>query len=192
MSKRVSGTNKTDEELVELIQAGDVELFAQIIDRYQAKLIAYVRRIVYSQQAAEDVTQETFIKSYKNLQGFKTNKKFSSWIYRIAHNEAVNYIRKNQHEITVSDDAWFDTKPSQLKDVEAELDRKISSQSLAAALRELPRKYSEPITLHAIEGNSYEEISDILRIPKATVGTRINRGKVKLKASLTKKGGRDG
>jgi len=85
---RKSSTEKTDEEIVRLIIAGDVELFAQIIDRYQTKLIAYARRIVFSQQAAGDVAQNVFIKSYQNLQSFKMNKKFSSWIYRIAHNEA--------------------------------------------------------------------------------------------------------
>jgi len=192
MVKSDSSTDKTDEEIVELIVAGDIELFAKIIERYQTKLIIYTRRITYSQQGAEDVVQETFIKSYQNLNGFKMNKKFSSWIYRIAHNEAVNYVRKHHREITVSDEAWFDTKPSELASVEIELDKKISNQALASAMKDLPLKYREPIMLHAIEGKSYEEVSDILRIPKATVGTRINRAKSKLEASLMKKGGRDG
>jgi len=187
-----TSTKQSDKEIVEQIVAGDTELFAEVIARYQKPLIVYTRKITFSQQAAEDVIQNTFIKAYQNLRGFNTKKKFSSWIYRIAHNEAVNYIRKNKHEITTSKETWFDSKASEHESIESTVDRKLSSEALANALRELPLKYREPIMLHAMEGKSYDEISYILRIPTATVGTRIRRGKSKLKAIIKAKGGIDG
>lgn len=186
-----TSTKQSDEEIVKQIIAGDIELFAEVIARYQKQLIVYTRRITFSQQAAEDVTQNTFIKTYQNLRGFDTNKKFSSWVYRIAHNEAVNYIRKNKREITTSEEAWFDSKASERESVESVVDKKLSNEVLARALKELPLKYREPVVLHLLEGKSYEEVSDILRIPTATVGTRIRRGKSRLKAIIKAKGGID-
>lgn len=187
-----TSTKQSDVEIVEQVIDGDVELFAEIITRYQKPLIVYTRRITFSQQAAEDVTQNTFIKSYQNLRGFDTSKKFSSWIYRIAHNEAVNYIRKNKREITTSKETWFDSKASDRESVEAEMDKKLTSEALSHGLMQLPLKYREPLVLHTLEGKSYDEISDILRIPPSTVGTRIRRGKSKLKVLLQAKGGGNG
>lgn len=184
MARRDSSTKKTDEEIVELVLAGNDELFAEIIRRYQRQLISYTRRLTFNTQAAEDVTQNAFIKTYQNLRSFDSNKKFSSWIYRIAHNEAVNYIRKHRREITTSDEAWFDTKASTQESIEETLDKKINNKVLYSALKQLPLKYREPIVLHMLENKSYEEISDILHIPTATVGTRIRRAKAKLKAIL--------
>lgn len=176
--------HKSDEEIIELVVAGEIDRFEDIINRYQMKLIAYARRITYSQQAAEDVAQETFIKSFRRLKSFKTNKKFSSWIYRIAHNEAVNYIRKHHREITVSEDGWFDTQSKEVEAVEDKMDKEFDKQFLARALSRLPLKYREPIMLYAIDGKSYQEISDILRLPIATVGTRISRAKTRLRTLL--------
>lgn len=187
-----TSTKQSDEEIVEQIIAGDTELFAEVIARYQKQLIVYARRITFSQQAAEDVAQNTFIKAYQNLRGFDTKRKFSSWIYRIAHNEAVNYVRKHRREITTSEDSWFDSKQSESESVEEVVDKRISNEALAKALMELPLKYREPIILHTLEGKSYDEVSDILRIPTATVGTRIRRGKAKLKAIMKAKGGKNG
>jgi len=185
MVTRDSSTKKTDEEIVGLILAGDDELFAEVIRRYQRQLISYTRRLTFNTQAAQDVTQSAFIKSYQNLRSFDSNKKFSSWLYRIAHNEAVNYIRKNRREITTSEETWFDTKASNLESAEVIVDRQLDNKALSAALMRLPLKYREPIILHTLENKGYEEISDILHIPASTVGTRIRRAKVKLKVILT-------
>ncbi len=103
----------------------------------------------------------------------------------------MNYIRKNKREITTGEEAWFDTKASERESVESVVDRKLSNEILAESLKKLPLKYREPIVLHTLEGKSYEEVSDILRIPTATVGTRIRRGKTKLKAIIKAKGGID-
>ena len=83
-----------DEELVELIIKDDQELFGERVTRYQDKLERYILRLGSSKEQSQDVVQDTFIKAFKNLRGFNQSLKFSSWIYRIAHNEAINLFKK--------------------------------------------------------------------------------------------------
>jgi RNA polymerase sigma-70 factor, ECF subfamily len=84
----------TDNELVEIVRKRDQERYGEIIERYQGKLTAYLYRLIGSREEAQDLLQDVFIKEYKNLNSFDVARKFSSWIYRIAHNEAVNYIKR--------------------------------------------------------------------------------------------------
>jgi len=89
--------NKTDEEIVELVSKGNKELYAEIIQRYQTKLMRYAQYLIDDYAKASDAVQESFIKAYINLNGFNTKKKFSSWIYRIVHNEAMNLVNKHKN-----------------------------------------------------------------------------------------------
>jgi RNA polymerase sigma-70 factor, ECF subfamily len=88
----------SDEQLVEEVRSKDQELYSHIVDRYQAKLMRYIKYLIFDEYKAADVVQETFIKAFINLNGFDTRKKFSSWIYRIAHNEAMNSVKKYHRE----------------------------------------------------------------------------------------------
>lgn len=88
----------TDKELVRLTIKEDKELFSYIIDRYERKLIAYVNRLINNKYEAEDLVQQTFMNTYINLNSFDQKKKFSSWIYRIAHNQAVTWLRKKRYK----------------------------------------------------------------------------------------------
>jgi len=183
---------KTDDQLVAKILAGDDDAFGEIVDRYQAALNRYVKGIVFSEASAADVVQEAFIKSYVNLRSYRPGKKFSSWLYRIAHNEAISYLRRHRREVTIEDENWFDRIIDDKLEVEKLVDRKINHQKLNVALMKLKEKYRSPLVLSSIEGKSYEEISEILRIPVNTVGTRIRRAKQQLKVLLSEKGGIDG
>ena len=178
----------TDEKLVEKITKNDQELYIHIVERYQGPLIRYVRTIVYEHEAAEDVVQNTFIKAYQNLRSFKLDKKFSSWIYRIAHNEGINYIKKHKREVRPDDETWFDSVPDERLTAEDEVDLKILKSATGSAIAKLEEKYREPLTLFYLEAKSYQEIGEILRIPTATVGTRINRAKKQLKDLIKEKG----
>jgi len=180
---------KTDESLVKAITDGNKELYAEIVKRYQEKLIRYARGILNgNQSAAEDVVQETFIKAYMNLKSFKIDRKFSSWIYRITHNEAVNYIKKHKKEIQHDDEEWeskiVDYRPSQADEVEKMFSKKVVKKSLL----KLDLKYREPLMLYIYQGSSYEEIGEILKMPIATVGVRIARAKQQLKTILKQEG----
>ena len=179
----------TDEQLVQKITTGDKELYSEIVQRYQAKLVRYTTMLLNGNvAAAEDVVQETFIKSYINLRSFNVKRKFSSWIFRISHNEAMNYIRKHKKEIQHDDEEWeskiVDYRPNQSEEV----DEMFKNKKISKALSKLDLKYREPLVLYIYHGNSYAEIGNILKMPAATVGVRISRAKTQLKTIFKKEG----
>jgi RNA polymerase sigma-70 factor (ECF subfamily) len=168
---------KTDEEIVEIVRNDNKELYAQIIERYQDKLLRYAEYLIGDHDKASDAVQESFIKAYINLNGFDVKKKFSSWIYRIVHNEAMNLIDKNKKTVKLDPEVDFD---SGLNIEDAYIKEELVSHA-HACLEEMNINFREPLSLYYIENKSYEEISDILRLPMGTVAVRINRAKVILK-----------
>ena len=172
-----------DEQLVLIIREGDGELYSHIIKRYRSKLSRYLGRFISDPDELEDVLQDVFIKAYRNLYGFDVKRKFSSWIYRIAHNEAVNHIKKNSKVRVSLDDIEYKIVDEKI-DLGSKIDKKILRKNIAESLENIGFKYREVLTLFFFEDKSYEEISDILRIPVNTVGTLILRGKKLLKKQL--------
>lgn len=178
-----------DEEIVELVRNGNKEFYTEIVQRYQAKLLRYVTYLIQDRESASDVVQDAFIKAFVNLWGFDTKRKFSSWIYRITHNEAINYLKKQKREILIKDkvlEGLVDTR----KQPEDEFNHGELKKMIKECLEELPIKYRSPLVLFFLEAKSYEEISDTLRIPIGTIGTRINRGKKLIQRICKKNGGR--
>lgn len=169
--------NFSDEEIVEKVRSIDQELYAVIVDRYHGKLLRYAMSLIKDEHKSLDVVQESFIKVFVNLKGFDTKKKFSSWIYRIVHNEAMNVIKKYHKEIPILDNVDF---PSN-ENIENDFEQKEITDAVKKCLEEIPLLYSEPLALRYIEEKTYEEISDILRIPMGTVATRMNRAKIVMK-----------
>ena len=181
-------SERTDEELVSL-SLEDKEAFWIIVRRYEDKLSRYIKRIsLIRGDVLEDLLQDIFVKVYVNLNSFDTSLKFSSWIYRITHNETISYFRKNKkHEEFVSiPDEDLEVVASELH-IEEDHSNKDSLEKLNEGIFELKEKYREVIVLKFIEDKSYEEISDILQIPTNTVGTQINRAKKHLKKILISK-----
>lgn len=173
----------TDEMLVAETRTKDKELYAYIVKRYQDKLTRYVRYLISDENRAADIVQDAFIKAFVNLNSFDTKKKFSSWLYRIAHNEAMNAVKKHRKEVPLDID--FDVP---VKDgVEEEFDKKEIVQKAHKCLDQMPLMYSEPLALYYLDEKSYEEIGDILRIPMGTVATRISRAKILMKKICQKK-----
>ena len=174
--------NLTDEQLVAVVREKDKELYAEIIRRYQQKLGHYLRKFIRNDDELQDVLQNVFIKTYRNLYDFDVKKKFSSWIYRIAHNEALNYLKKHSKEINVEmEELEIVDDKLDLKD---KIDHAFLKERIERALSSLKLKYREPLILYFFEQKSYEEITDILRVPRNTVGTLIARGKKQLKEEL--------
>lgn len=170
---------KTDEELVVEIRNGNVDLYGEIIKRYKIPLFSYIKRFSYSSDDAEDILQEVYLKIYRNLFGFDTKKKFSSWAYRIAHNETINYLKKHS-KIKISLDELNRDILDEKIDLEQNLDQKFLAKEMEKYLNLLNIKYREILILYYFEEKSYEEISEILRLPKNTVGTYIYRAKKNL------------
>lgn len=181
----------TDAEVVQLALADNAH-FGILIDRYSDKLRRYIARLgVRSSEDQDDVLQEVFIKVYRYLNGFDTNLSFSSWVYRIAHNETMTWFRKRQvrpegHLIADSDDVLA-LVADDISDPEIAANTALDAAQLSAALVDIDQKYRDVLTLRYFEGKEYEEISDILKIPVGSVGTLIHRGKQKLKHHLQAK-----
>lgn len=169
---------ETDEELARLVQKGDSEVFALLVQRYETKLMRYAQRFLNDYSDAEDGVQEIFIKIYQNINSFDSTRKFSSWAYRIAHNELINILKKKRTlPLPFFDpDTLFPhpvAKENPVKDVEQLQLR----QALDNCLNQVPPKYREPLVLFYLQELSYKEIADVMRIPISTVGVRIKRGK---------------
>jgi len=170
-------SNLSDEKVVDLIRRENPDYFAELMDRYQRKLLRYADNLLSDEHKAQDVVQDSFIKAYINLNGFNVNKKFSSWIYRIVHNEAINLINKYKKQVRLSEDIDFDSGIN----IEDEFIKKEINEHTHSCLEKLPSMYAEPLVLYYLEDKKYEEISYILKLPIGTVGIRINRAKKLLK-----------
>jgi len=184
-------TDISDEALVKRIIEQDQELYVHIVERYEAPLLRYARSIVFDHDIAADVVQQAFIKAFTSLRSFNQKLKFSSWIYRIAHNEAVNYIRKHKREVQ-PDEEWWQGLPDESEPIDIEYDKKLTKELIGSCLDRIPIKYRQPLILHHYEYKSYKQISDILRLPVNTVGVRINRAKQQLAELLRTQGVDDG
>ncbi|MCX6793391.1 MAG: sigma-70 family RNA polymerase sigma factor [Candidatus Falkowbacteria bacterium] len=166
-----------DEVVIEQVVHQDQELYREIIARYQEKLLRYANYLVHDSQEAADIVQTSFIKAFVNLNSFKAKLKFSSWIYRIVHNEAINSLLKHKKEQPILEEMDFPAKEDMVEDLMHQEER----EALKTCANKLPLIYSEPLLLFIFEEKNYEEISDILRLPLGTVGSRINRGKTLIK-----------
>jgi len=179
----------TDQELVSRTLENK-QAFAEIVQRYQAPLLRYINRQGCKDFGrSQDLLQEIFIKTYLHLNDYDPSLQFSSWIYRIAHNEIVSYYRKEKNYPSVLDkeDELFHFEKIAddlgLKEVE---NQQYAPTEIQAAVDALEQKYRDIIVLRFFEEKSYEEISDILQIPQGTVATMINRAKKKIKVALEK------
>lgn len=178
---------KSDIELVKLsLENQDNYVF--IINKYEDKITRYIKRLGnLSAEDIEDLLQDIFMKVYKNLNNFNPELKFSSWIYRIAHNETINKFKRNHNvNLDFDDIDFFVNKMSDCIDchkesIEDNLDNKISRTKINEVLSKMDVKYKEVLMLKFIEDKDYNEISDIIKKPINTVGTLINRAKKQFK-----------
>lgn len=173
-------TEKSDEELVVLTLA-DREMYTCLIRRYEAPLTRYVRRISgASDDDVADILQNAFISAYRNLNDFDPSLKFSSWMYRIVHNETISQHRRRQtrpQTISVEEgDDVFELLASEV-DVPKDIDRRLAARRIRNVLDTMDPKYREVLVLKFLEDKDYREISDILQKPMGTVATLINRAK---------------
>lgn len=173
----------SDEKLVELA-LDDEAAFAVLVNRYEGRLRRYVGRIsAFPEEELEEILQDVFLSVWKNLRGFDARIKFSSWIYRIAHNQTISLFRKfksrgRDTESEMTPDLFVPTNENFVDDVDA----KIGAELIQIALIELPGKYREVLILRFFEDLSYDEIADVLRCPVGTVSTLVARARKKFRA----------
>lgn len=182
-------SDQTDEQLV-VLTLENQNNFILIIHRYRDKLTRYIKRITnVSDDDAEDILQEVFMKVYQNLNDFDNDLKFSSWIYRITHNQVISYHRKHQarpegHRLDL-DDKDLQSLSSDLN-IPAETDKMFLRENIMRVLDNLDEKYREVLVLKFLEEKSYEEISDIIKRPMGTVASSINKAKYNFRKELSR------
>lgn len=180
---------QTDEDIARQVQVGDVQAFGVLVTRYQDKIIRYGHKFLSGYADIEDVAQEVFIKAYENIKSFDPDRKFSSWIYRIAHNEFINTIKKIGREpLPFFDPDTLFPHPLSHDFTDRGILSREAREILSACLEKISAKYREVLVLFYIEELSYQEIADVLHVPLATVGVRLKRARDLLKNYCQKNG----
>lgn len=182
----------SDEDVMERCAMGSEAAFRALVSRYRTRIMNLVCRFINDRDRAEEISQEVFLRVFRNRERYRKSGKFSTWIFTIAVNLTKNEIRSRvRHRGTFSLDAmeeesggqgvsFPDSKPLPDEDLNAhEIGTKV-----AEALRKIPARYREAVMLRDVEGLSYEEVGQILRIPGGTVRSRINRARLMLKERL--------
>jgi len=183
----------TDNELVEIVMNENLEVYRILFKRYEKSLFIYMFHLIRNKDEVQDLLQDVFTKTYKNLNKFDLDRKFSSWIYRISHNEAVNFIKKNSKRRTVSWEEINVSKDKLVANIETANGAEIFAHKeivaeMDDALDMLPVKYRKILELRYFDEYSYFEIGKIIGKPVNTVGTLINRAKKKLAEIVRIKG----
>jgi RNA polymerase sigma-70 factor (ECF subfamily) len=160
---------------------GEIDAYRDLVDRYQTGLIIHCENILHDRQDGEDIAQEAFIKAFKSLKTFSSDKaRFSTWLYRIASNLCVDFLRKNKRVFNVEDIEVYAqaTDPASMEIDEVEKVRMLVEQLE-------PPKFSKVIKAYFWEGKSYQQIAADFGTTTNTVGSWINRAKSQLKEKLS-------
>lgn len=173
----------TDEELAKQTTK-DPNAFNPLVEKYAEKIRSYIARIIGNWDEAEDLTQDVFLKAYKNIYSFNPKLKFSSWIYRIAHNESVNFIKKHYRYKRVEFKDEIKNKLVVEKNIVEDLIKEDNAKALHKGLYKLKVQDREMLELYYFEDKSYLDIADIFQMPVNSVGPKIKRAKEKLKKML--------
>ena len=184
-------SQRVDHELVQRVQQGDSAAFDLLVRKYQHRVIALIGRYVNDWSECQDVAQETFLRAYRALDGFRGDAQFYTWLHRIAVNTAKNHLvsagrRPPTGDIDVADAEQFDSG-IRLRDndtPERELMRQEVEQTVLRAVQALPEELREAITLREVEGMSYEDIAERMDCPIGTVRSRIFRAREAIDAEL--------
>jgi RNA polymerase sigma-70 factor (ECF subfamily) len=182
----------SDHALIEATTKGDEEAFAEIVRRYRSPITNYLYRFLNDYEEAIDLAQETFVRVYFAADRYHTEFAFSTYIYRIASNLAISELRKRKRRKLLSLTGLFQSGDESTEFQPAD-ERKLPDVSLiddeqneiiGRAIAALPTKYRAPIILRDIEGKSYDEIAEILKLGLGTTKSRISRARALLKEKL--------
>jgi len=182
-----------DCDLVTRAVAGREDGFEELVRRYQRPIAAYVYRMVGDYEAALDVTQEVFIKVYNSLRRYRSEFKFSTWIYRIAHNSAVDHLRRystrGQSLTNEFDGEQYDLPiESRRLSPEQESERAERRAEIEQVVRRLPTAYRELVLLRHSHDLSYDEIAEVTGLPLGTVKNRLFRAREVMRQQFVERG----
>ena len=181
-----------DREIIEQVKAGDAEAFSLLVERYQGRIYSLALRMCGNEDDASDLTQEAFLRAWRSLGAFAGDAAFSTWLFRLTHNLCIDFLRGRKRRAAVSmtwadgdddEEKQFDV-PDPTPDPEQALLAAEDRRLLAQALDALPADQREIITLRAINGLSYQEIAELLRLQEGTVKSRLSRARAQLRNKL--------
>ena len=176
-------SEQNDEVLVRKCIGGDRGAFEVLVEKYQGPLFNLALRMTQEYADAEDITQSAFLKAYESLSSFKPDRKFFSWLYRIAVNETLNYLRGKRHQEPLNEEmAAEDADGSQ------EIARGEASAQIDEALMDLNLEYRTVVVLKHLMELPYADISQILDIPVKTVKSRLFSARIRMREFLVQKG----
>jgi RNA polymerase sigma-70 factor (ECF subfamily) len=182
----------TDEELVTAFRGGDIAAFDTLVQRWERKIQGAVYRIMGSGEEARDLTQETFLRAYRGLPSFKSEARFSSWLYQIALNLCRDRLRQRRGKTLMSIDDLDATTAARIErggpSAQDLVEARDLARLVASAMSELPEEQREVIVLKEYQGLTFQEIADTLEVPVSTVKTRLYRGLVQMRERLERRG----
>lgn len=181
-----------DEELVRSVLSGDRERFGTLVERYQSRLVSYLYRMVRNLDEAHDLAQEVFFRVYQALDRFDSQYRFSTWLFRVAQNAAIDVLRKRRIQLVPisrrTDDGAESMPDLDLPATDASALEVLEGQELGASIRaaieSLPWEYRELILLRHYGELAYEEIADMKKMPLGTVKNKLFRARQLLKQRL--------
>ena len=194
-SSPVELASATDQEVVALARHGQDAAYRELVRRYERPVFSLVYRMVRDRELAEDLSQETFVKALNAIESYRPEFKFSSWIFKIANNAAIDHLRRRELDTLSLDGSPHaetpeaieatalqigDRQETALEEVEA---RELGGE-IEMAISRLRPEYRSCILLRHVEGRAYEEIAEILGLPLGTVKTYIHRARNELRLSL--------
>lgn len=183
----MNGSDKKMQALVEKVQKGDSNAFGEIYDLLLDKIYRFVFFKVSDKQEAEDLTEQVFLKAWKNIMSYKnTGAKFETWLFRIARNTVIDYYRTKKQKITINDEI-MQTIPDGKKSPEEVLDNKLLTENIIDKIKLLSENYREIISLKFIEEKENQEISEILGKSEENVRVLQSRALKALKALVYEK-----
>lgn len=193
ISATINQAALTDLELISKAIAGREDGFEELVKRYQRPITSYVFRMLGDYDSALDVTQEVFIKVYNSLSRYSSDYKFSTWLYRIAHNAAIDHIRRNSVigqsiETEAHDGAYQFQLESPGPTPEQDRERSEWRAEIDNVVRCLPTAYRDLITLRHGQDLSYDEIADVTGLPLGTVKNRLFRAREMMRQIFIERG----
>jgi RNA polymerase sigma-70 factor (ECF subfamily) len=179
---------ETDRELVRRARRGDMDAFNDLVVRHQDKIFNAVFRFCGNHEDAADITQRAFINAYRKISEFEGDSAFTTWMYRIAFNQSVSYRRENTRHKGLSLHAGKDdemvVEPAIVTNPDERMETQDNQRKVQQALNQLDEGDRRIIILKDLEERSYDDIADILDIPKGTVRSRLHRARLALKEKL--------
>jgi RNA polymerase sigma-70 factor (ECF subfamily) len=192
---RAEYTALSDQEVVARAREGREPAYRELIRRYERPIFSLIFRMVRDRELAEDLTQETFVKALNAVESYRPEFKFSSWIFKIANNAAIDHLRRRELQTLSLEGAPNAVTPEAIEATALQLSDRLESPleelearelggQIESAIARLRPEYRSCILLRHVEGRAYEEIAEILDLPLGTVKTYIHRARNELRASL--------